>query len=54
LAHLVQRPYKTGVALVVYSCKQGVGKSLLAKWFAKHIMGRNNFTTVKDMNGSLG
>jgi len=36
MAHLVQRLYKTGVALLVYLHKQGVGKSMLAEWFAKH------------------
>jgi len=42
LAHLVQRLYKTGVALVVYSCKQGTGKSILAKWFANNVVGISN------------
>jgi len=39
LAHLVQRPYKTGVALIVYSRKQGTGKSILAEWFANNVIG---------------
>jgi len=54
LAHLVQRLYKTGVALLVYLCKQRVGKSMLAEWFAKHIIGRNNYTIVGDINDLLG
>jgi hypothetical protein len=54
MAHLVQRLYKTGVALLVYLRKQGVGKSMLAKWLAKDIIGRNNYTTVGDMNDLLG
>jgi len=49
MAHLVQRPYKTGVALVVYLCKCGVGKSMLANWFARNVIGKKNYTTVKDM-----
>jgi len=53
MAHLVQRPYKTGVALLVYSREQGVGKSMLAEWFAKDVIGRNNYTTVGDMNDLL-
>jgi len=35
MAHLVLRPYKTGVALLVYSNKHGVGKSMIAEWFAR-------------------
>jgi len=53
LAHLVQRPYKTGVALVVYSKKHGIGKSMIAKWFARNVLGRPNYTTVKNMNDLL-
>jgi len=40
MAHLVQRPYKTGIALVVYSPKHGVGKSMLANWFARNVIGK--------------
>jgi len=52
-AHLVQRPYKTGVALVVYSKKHGIGKSMIAEWFARNILGIPNYTTVKNMNDLL-
>jgi len=53
MAHLVQRSYKTSVALVVYSSKNGTGKSLLAKWFANNIIGINNCTLAKNMGDLL-
>jgi len=53
MADLVQRPYKTGVALLVYSHQHGVGKSMIAEWFAKNTMGINNCVTVKNMNDLL-
>jgi len=53
LAHLVQRPYKTGIALVVYLCKQGTGKSILAEWFANNVIGIGNRTLAKNMGDLL-
>jgi len=49
MAHLVQRSYKTGVALVFYSHKHGTGKTLLAEWFANHIIGAKNHIVAKNM-----
>jgi len=53
MAHLVQRLYKTGVALVVYSHEHGTGKSLLAKWFANNVIGINNCALAKNMGDLL-
>jgi len=53
MAYIIQRPYKTGVALLVYLCKNGVRKSMLANWFAKYVIGLANYTTVQDMNDLL-
>jgi len=53
MAHIIQQPYKTGVALLVYSHEHGVGKSMLADWFAKYVIGFANYTTAGDMNDLL-
>jgi len=53
MAHLVQRSYKTGVALVVYSRENGTGKSLLAKWFTNNIIGVKNCVLAKSMGDLL-
>jgi len=53
MAHIIQRPYKTGVALLVYSHEHGVGKSMLADWFARYVIGCANYTIAGDMNDLL-
>jgi len=53
MAHIIQRPYKTGVSLLVYSHEHGVGKSMLADWFAKYVIGCANYATAGDMNDLL-
>jgi len=40
-------------AIVIYSCKQGTGKTLFAEWFANHIIGVRNSLVSKNMGDVL-
>jgi len=53
MAHIIQRPYKTGIALLAYLHEHGVRKSMLADWFARYVIGLANYTTAGDMNDLL-
>jgi len=53
MAHLVQRPYKTGVSLVIYLHEHGTGKTLFAEWIANQIIGAKNCLISKNMGDVL-
>jgi len=53
MAHLVQQPYKTGVALIIYLHEHGTGKTLFAEWIANHIIGAKDCLISKNMGDVL-
>lgn len=49
MANIIQNPTrKAGVALILQSDKQGVGKSVLFEWFGQKVLGSKYYTTTSD------